>query len=155
AAEEDLARQLVKSLDAAQKADAVLAAAAPADIITTNQRQVAIQENRGIPYGSLRHDQQGLILVLIEHYAKAQAPELAQERLANLRRAGLDKVRFAWMGSLEKGQGHYYRVQGPTFLIEYDNTQNDANHIHSVWRDFNGDFGQDLLRDHVKSVAHN
>jgi len=154
AAEEDLARQLVTSLDAAQKAEAVLATTAPADIVTANQRQVAIQENRGIPYRKLRHDQQGLILVLIEQYAKAQTPELADERLTKLRRAGVEKIHFAWMGGLEKSQGHYYRVQGPTFLIEYDNTQNNANHIHSVWRDFNGDFGLDLLAMHYQASHH-
>ena len=61
---------------------------------------------------------------------------------------------LAWAGPLEKGAKHYYRVQGPTFLIEYDNTQNDGNHVHAVWRDFAGDFGRDLLREHVKGVAH-
>jgi hypothetical protein len=60
----------------------------------------------------------------------------------------------AWAGALEAGQGHYYRIQGPTFLVEFDNTQNNGNHIHSVWRDFSGDFGRDLLREHLRSVAH-
>jgi hypothetical protein len=63
--------------------------------------------------------------------------------------AGWDKVHFAWAGGLEKGQGHYYRIQGPTFLVEYDNTQNNANHIHTAWRDFNGDFGRDVLAEHL------
>ena len=70
------------------------------------------------------------------------------------RKAGLDKISFAWAGESERGKKHYYRVQGPTFLIEFDNTQNDGNHVHSVWRDFNGDFGRDLLGEHVKGVAH-
>ena len=82
------------------------------------------------------------------------AADIAADRVARLKKAGEDKIVFAWAGPVERGKKHYYRVQGPTFLIEYDNTQNDANHIHSVWRDFSGDFGQDLLRDHVKSVAH-
>ncbi|MEX2467161.1 MAG: DUF3500 domain-containing protein, partial [Gemmatimonadota bacterium] len=56
------------------------------------------------------------------------------------------------MGLIEVYASHYYRVQGPTFLIEYDNTQNGANHIHSVWREFEGDFGRDLLRDHIREV---
>jgi hypothetical protein len=68
--------------------------------------------------------------------------------------AGLANVRFAWLGETTRGKKHYYMVQGPTFLIEYDNTQNDGNHIHSVWRDFKGDFGQDILREHLKAVAH-
>jgi len=66
----------------------------------------------------------------------------------------MGKIRFAWLGELPQGKKHYYLVQGPTFLIEYDNTQNDGNHIHSVWRDFNGDFGRDILREHLKAVAH-
>ena len=62
--------------------------------------------------------------------------------------AGLDAVTFAWAGSLERGEGHYYAVRGPTFLLEYDNTQDDANHIHSVWRDLRRDWGGDLLAAH-------
>ena len=75
-------------------------------------------------------------------------------RLMKISTAGFDSVRFAWLGGLEKGEGHYYRVQGPTFLLEYDNTQNDANHIHAVWRDFEDDFGEDLLRQHYERVPH-
>ncbi len=74
--------------------------------------------------------------------------------MAKIKAAGMDKIRFAWMGEVEKGKKHYYSVQGPTFLIEYDNTQNNGNHIHSVWRDFNGDFGRDLLREHLKEIVH-
>ena len=82
------------------------------------------------------------------------AADIAAERMARLKKAGIDNITFAWAGGTEKGQKHYYRVQGPTFLIEYDNTQNDGNHIHSVWRDFNGDFGRDLLREHLKAQPH-
>jgi hypothetical protein len=74
--------------------------------------------------------------------------------LEKIRNTGFDQIKFAWMGGLEKGQGHYYRVQGSTFLIEYDNTQNDANHIHCVWRDFNGDWGQDVLAEHYRNSPH-
>ena len=79
------------------------------------------------------------------------AADIAEDRLARVRKAGVEKIAFAWAGDTERGKKHYYRVQGPTFLIEYDNTQNDGNHIHSVWRDFNGDFGRDLLREHLKA----
>ena len=78
---------------------------------------------------------------------------MAQARLARVK-ADLPRVKFAWMGGLEKGQGHYYRIQGSTFLIEYDNTQNQANHIHSVWRDFKGDWGKDLLAEHYRAAPH-
>src|SRR5436189_166820 len=79
-------------------------------------------------------------------------PDVAAERMDRVKKAGLDNTTFAWAGETEKGKKHYYRVQGPSFLIEYDNTQNDGNHVHSVWRDFNGDFGRDLLREHLKSA---
>jgi Protein of unknown function (DUF3500) len=82
------------------------------------------------------------------------ADDIAADRLTRIEKAGWDKVAFAWAGRLERGQKHYYRVQGPTFLIENDNTQDDGNHVHSVWRDFNGDFGEDLLREHVNGAPH-
>jgi hypothetical protein len=81
-------------------------------------------------------------------------PDLAAERTAKLQKAGIDKIAFAWAGPVDKGQKHYYRIQGPTFLVELDNSQNDGNHIHSVWRDFNGDFGRDVLREHIAAFHH-
>ena len=63
----------------------------------------------------------------------------------------MENIVFAWAGGLEKGEPHYYRVQGPTFLLEYANTQNNANHVHAVWRDFEGDFGRDLLKEHYQA----
>jgi hypothetical protein len=153
AAEEDLARALLNALNDEQRANAVLDAKAPPEILTGAEREAAIQEDRGIAYGDLDASQQGLLLSLIQEYAGAMPEEVARERIEKLRAAGLDKVKFAWMGGLEKGQGHYYRVQGPTFLIEYDNTQDDANHIHTVWRDFKGDFGLDVLKEHYRQHA--
>jgi hypothetical protein len=91
---------------------------------------------------------------ILDAYAGLMAPDIATDRLGKIKAAGLDNVAFAWAGSIERGQRHYYRVQGPTFLIEFDNSQNNGNHVHSVWRDFNGDFGRDLLRDHLKSSTH-
>ncbi|MGA2563516.1 MAG: DUF3500 domain-containing protein [Steroidobacteraceae bacterium] len=154
AAEEDLAWSLVKSLNSAQRAQAVLSAAAPADILTSNQRLAGIQEDQGIPYLKLDKEQQGTMLALIEEYLSAQPQVPAQARLEKIRNAGLERIKFAWMGGLDDGQGHYYRAQGSTFLIEFDNTQDNANHIHSVWRDFNGDWGEDLLADHYRRSPH-
>jgi hypothetical protein len=91
---------------------------------------------------------------VVDSYVSLMATDMADDRMAKLRKAGLGKITFAWAGTAEPGAKHYYRVQGPTFLIEYDNTQNDANHVHSVWRDFEGDFGRDLLRQHLSSAAH-
>jgi uncharacterized protein DUF3500 len=153
-AEEDLGRSLVKSLSAAQRAEAVLSTSAPDDIVTTNQRKAAIKEDQGLAYSQLSQDQQGTLLALIEEYLNAQPQAEARQRLDKIRQAGFDRIKFAWMGGLEKGEGHYYRVQGSTFLIEYDNTQNNANHIHCVWRDFNGDWGEDLLAEHYRNSPH-
>jgi len=117
-AEEDLARSLVKSLSAEQRAEVVLSATPPRDILTSNERKAAIQEDKGISYSKLGKDQQGTLLALIEEYLGAQPRAQARQRLDKIREAGFDQIKFAWMGGLEKGQGHYYRVQGSTFLIE-------------------------------------
>ena len=153
-AEEDLGRELVAALTAGQRATAVVSPTAPDDILTTNTRKAAIQANTGLTYAAMTPTQRGLLLALIDEYASAQPQALAAERVAKLKKAGLDGVTFAWMGGIEKGAAHYYRVQGPTFLIEYDCVQNGANHIHAVWRDFDGDFGVDLLEAHYKQAAH-
>ena len=153
-AEEDLGRSLVKSLSTAQRTEAVLSASAPGDILTSNQRKAAIQEDKGVAYSQLSKEQQGTLLALIEEYLGAQPHAQARVRLDKIRHAGFDQIKFAWMGGLERGEGHYYRVQGSTFLIEYDNTQNNANHIHCVWRDFNGDWGEDLLAEHYQNSPH-
>jgi hypothetical protein len=154
AVEEDLGRALVKSLTSDQSKKAIIGDKAPADILTANKRETGLLEEEGIFYSSLTQDQQGMLITLIREYANVQRPEMAKSRLDKIKKAGIDKVRFAWMGGLEKGEGHYYRIQGPTFLIEYDNTQNNANHIHTAWRDFKGDFGRDLIAEHYKSASH-
>jgi hypothetical protein len=146
--EEDLARSLLGSLSPAQRGEAILSGPAPADIITSSRRKAAILEDAGISYGHLTPEQQGTLLSLIREHAGTQAETEARRRLDGIRKEGLSRIKFAWMGGVQPGQGHYYRIQGPTFLIEFDNTQNEANHIHSVWRDFHGDFGADLLEMH-------
>ena len=154
AAEEDLARALLGTLTEAQRRQAVISADAPDDILTGDSRQAAIQADTGIAAAELTREQTGMLVALIDEYASAQPRALAQARLEKIRAAGLEQVKFAWMGGTARGERHYYRVQGPTFLIEYDNTQNDANHIHAVWRDFKGDFGQDLLAAHYANSPH-
>ena len=153
-AEEDLARALLQSLTESERAKAVVSTDAPDDILTSNARRAGIQADLGIAHADLSSEQRGLLLALIDEYASAQPKALAEARLTRIRTAGLGSVKFAWMGGLSRGRRHYYRVQGPTFLIEYDNTQNDANHIHAVWRDFNGDWGEDLLAEHLKNSPH-
>lgn len=154
AGEEDIARALLGSLSAEQRTACVTSDKAPADILTRMDREAAIQENTGLRFADMNEAQRGLLIDLINVYTSVQLPDVAAERVRKIRQAGMEEIRFAWMGGLEKGQGHYYRVQGPTFLIEYDNTQNNANHIHTVWRDFNGDFGRDVLKDHYRAHAN-
>ncbi|MEX2015880.1 MAG: DUF3500 domain-containing protein [Candidatus Hydrogenedentales bacterium] len=152
--EEDLGRRLLLALDDDQRAQAVVAEEAPRDILTSNQREVSMLADEGVAYAGMTEEQQGLLLTMLELYASVQPPDIARARLDAIREAGLDAVKFAWMGGTEEeGVGHYYRIQGPTFLIEYDNTQNDANHVHTVWRDFKGDFGRDLLNEHYAQHA--
>lgn len=154
ASEEDSARALVDLLDPAQRAVAIVQPEAPSDILTMVTPAVEPLAPAGIKMTALNPAQREALTRLIDVYVNTMAPDVAAERMARLKKAGFDNITFAWAGSTEKGKKHYYRVQGPTFLIEYDNTQNDGNHIHSVWRDFNGDFGRDLLREHVKGVPH-
>ena len=152
--EEDQARDLLASLNDAQRKAAKLSDEAPSDILTRAQRRVTLLEDFGVAHKDLDADQQAALWSIIEEYASAQPAPVAEERLAEVRHAGLDGIRFVWMGGEAQGEPHYYRIQGPTFLIEYDNTQGNANHVHSVWRDFAGDFGRDLLAEHYRQYDH-
>lgn len=154
AAEEDLARALLKSLSADQQKIAIFDTTAPKEVFTEAKRRVQALEARGITAGQLDKKQRAILMKLIEEYVNRVRPELAREDLKKIRKAGEDAIQFAWAGGIEKGEGHYYRVQGPTFLLEYDNTQNNNNHIHAVWRDFNGDFGADILGAHYQNEPH-
>jgi hypothetical protein len=93
-----------------------------------------------------------LLSQLIREYLNRHRPDVATEEWAKLEKEGMDKLHFLWSGGLEKGQPHYYRVQGTSFVIEYDNTQNEANHVHAVWRDFSHDFGRDVLKAHYEQA---
>lgn len=154
AAEQDAGRALVMALDEAQRTTAIIQGVAPNDIVTTTSVKVDPLSPVGIAASAMNAKQRELLMKLIQVYASHMTEDLAAARLAAIKKAGLDKIAFAWAGPVEPGQRHYYRVQGPTFLIEFDNTQNNGNHIHSVWRDFAGDFGRDLLREHVSGVKH-
>jgi hypothetical protein len=153
-AREDTARALLMALDPAQRTAATLADVAPNDIVTMTTIKIDPLSPVGLAASAMKPEQRSLLMKVVEAYTSPMAPDIASERMARLRTAGLDKMTFAWAGSAEVGQKHYYRVQGPTFLIEYDNTQNNGNHVHSVWRDFDGDFGRDLLREHVTNTPH-
>ncbi len=153
AAEEDLARALLSSLSDEQRAVAVVDPVAPPDVVLGPARQAADAGiPRGVSYAAMVPAQRAALLLLVEHFAHALAPEFAEVDLQRIRDAGLDAVVFCWMGSVEPGQGHYWRAQGPTFVVEYDCTQDGANHVHTVWRDFERDFGGDPLRAHYEAA---
>jgi hypothetical protein len=152
--EEDQARSLLASLNASQHASAMLSDEAPRDILTSSEREVAMLDDLGVSQNDLTPNQQATLWSIIEEYATAQPAMVANQRLDEIREAGLSNIKFGWMGGAERGEPHYYRIQGPTFLIEYDNTQGSANHVHSVWRDFRGDFGRDLLAMHYRRFQH-
>jgi hypothetical protein len=138
---EDRALRLYQALDERQKKEALLADTAPKDIRAANTPQPPTDSAVGVAYGDLNEDQRQLFRALVEVYAANMPPEVARAWLDEIKDAGTDSIRFAWFGPGDRLQPHAYRVQGPTFLIEFNNTQNGANHIHSVWRNMLGDFG--------------
>lgn len=149
--EQSLARALVQSLDEEQQAAAIIATQAPRDIITGNQRKVDKGEfdpAEGIAFDKLNESQQKQLLAIVRLYADKYRPKIIKEIESRKKIESGEGMFFAWAGGIEPGDKHYYRIQTPLFLFEYDNTQNDANHVHTVWRDFDGDFGEDLLRKH-------
>jgi hypothetical protein len=149
AAEEDLGRALIRMLPAERRQVALIRETAFADILTGNDREVKL-ELAGLPAADMTAEERQALRALIELYAGRLIESSSKDVLARVERAGFEKLRFAWAGGLEPGQPHYYRVHGPTLLIEYDDTQNDANHIHTVYRDLDRDFGGDLLRAHYR-----
>jgi hypothetical protein len=150
--EEDLGRSLYKALNEEQKKTALLPGDAPKEVLSEAQRKVTPLPEAGLPYTQLTGGQKGQLEALVSLYLGRMEADVSAAELEQIKTAGWDKVHFVWMGGEERGQPHYYRIQGPTFLIEYDNTQNNANHPHAVWREFNGDFGEDLLGAHFKAA---
>ena len=152
--EEELARGLLSALTPGERGAAVIDGIAPADILTGTAR---VADLRSVPIG-IRHADLGaprrsLLERLIRHYVERMRPDVAEAAWDRIVNAGLGDATFAWAGSDAPGRGHYYAVRGPTFVIEYDNTQNGANHIHAVWRDLDDDWGEDALAKHL-AAAH-
>ena len=193
---EDIARELVRSLDAEQLQAAHLSPAAPLDLMQSNRPRVldgvtfippplmmgqeltdaatAILRGRiralgytdehqealrfsmtpkGLPAGRMRPAQREILWQLIGEYINRMPDEIAEIESTQLRARAIEQVHFVWAGGLERHQAHYYRLQGTRFLVEYDCAQDNANHIHSVWRDPVNDFGADVLAQHY-AAAH-
>jgi uncharacterized protein DUF3500 len=146
AEEEDLARALMAALDAPRRAAAHFDSHTYGDIVTKNAARLSPLEPVGVKLMELGAAEQAKLLRLISAFAQHLRPELSDARLARVRAGGLDSIRFGWAGSLDRGKPFYYRIQGAGFLIELDNS--GGNHVHSVWRDFEGDWGRDVLREH-------
>ncbi len=151
--EQDLGRALALGMDDTQRKRMVIAAQSFGDIVAGPGRRESLTTPAGVPAGELTPAQREALMKLVEAYARNMRSEVAGEELRRLQEAGLERVHFAWAGPLDAGP-HYYRIHGPTLLVEFDNSQNDANHIHSVWHDPRNNFGTDLLRAHYDLSPH-
>jgi hypothetical protein len=151
AAEDDLGLAMIQSLDVTQRKVAIVEPTAYRDILTMASRKAALAgQPSGLSASKMNAKQFDGLMALVQEYARNVPGQLAERRKDQIQKAGKD-VYFAWSGGINHGDLHYYRVQTGSFLIEFDDTQNGANHIHSVWRDFNGDFGADLLKSHYET----
>jgi len=139
-AEEDIARQILKLCSPEQQKACWLDKAAPDDLRGGGVAQPETTAPVGLSADKMSDDQKKLLAELLNEYLKNMPADVVRERRARIEKAGIDKIHFAWWGDSEQHKRHYYRVQGPTFIIEYNNTQNNANHVHSMWRDMAGDF---------------
>ncbi len=154
AAEEDLAFELLHMLDPDQRARVTIAAQTFGDIVSRNDPTVRPIAVAGLPAAEMTIAQQRQLRRLLELYAGRMVDSSAYRQLLRIDDAGFERLHFAWAGAHEPGKPHYYRIHGPTVLVEYDNTQSGANHIHTVWRDLENDFGGDLLRRHYARQPH-
>ncbi|MFA6947263.1 MAG: DUF3500 domain-containing protein [Pedobacter sp.] len=152
--EEEFGFLLLNSLDEKQLKIARFSENAPSDIITGNKRKASLLDPSGIKFSDLNEAQKKIFLKLMDVYMRNYAAEFSEKFLRKIKNAGLDHLHFAWAGSLKPGSGHYYRIQGNSLLIEYDNTQNNSNHVHTVVRDLTNDFGDDVLQGHYQQHKH-
>jgi hypothetical protein len=154
AAEEDLGFELLQMLDPEQRARATIAAQSFGDIVTSNDPTVKPMAFVGLPAAEMTLDQQRQLRRLLDVYARRMADSPASSQLKRIEDAGFGRLHFAWAGAHQPRNPHYYRIHGPTVLVEYDNSQGSGNHIHTVWRDLENDFGGDLLRKHYARQPH-
>ncbi len=150
--EEAMAYKLLNSLSKEQLVKAIFSKRALPDIITRNNSKVDPMKPKGIAASELTEQQQLLLFELINEYISSAPEKFAKLRMQKLKSEHLNTLYFGWAGSTTVNKPHYYCIQGSSFLIELDNTQNNANHIHSVWRDFDGDFGRNLLKEHYEQA---
>ncbi len=170
--EEDLARALLVSLGSDGQAKAIFDKQAPYDILTLADKRAKLEGSpQGIPASALSDAQYDALLGVIAEYATVMPPRIAAARMKTAKQTPRDELFFGWAGDIDRPEaqpieigskttenrhlaGNYYRIQSPTFLIEFANTQNQSNHSHAVWRDFDGDFGMDVLAAHFRGAGH-
>ena len=149
--EEHLARDLLASLDGEQKKVAIISADAPDDILTRNVPHISNEvQIQGLQLEDMTTSQHDVATKLLDVYITRLPVSMANAQRKKIESTSLDTAAFAWAGGVNRGEGHYYRLLGATFLAEYDCTQNQANHIHAVWRDLTNDFGSDILKKHYQ-----
>ncbi len=153
--ETELGFELINSLAETQRIIAMISDVAPAEIISGNSRKAVPLVPEGIAFNALNTDQQTLFLKLLDVYVKNYAFGFSKKLMEKIKQAGIENLHFAWAGSLKPGTANYYRIQGPMLLIEYDNTQNNANHVHTTVRDLNDDFAEDILKEHYEKEHKN
>jgi len=151
---EDLARQLMASLTDEQRRTAIIAERSFGEIVASPGRERDLGQPTGLALSAMDGTARNLVEALIDRFVGTLAPDLATAQKQRVIEQELGRFRFAWAGTLSSGQAHYFRVHGPVTLIEHDNTQNNANHVHSVWRDLTADFGNDALADHYRRERH-
>jgi hypothetical protein len=153
--EEDLGRALIQMLPPEKRTAAIIKDQAFDEILTRNDPKVASLATEGLAAADMSKEERAQLRRLLELYIARMNADSARDQWARIDRAGFEKVHFAWAGGTETGAPHYYRIHGPTVLIEYDDTQNNANHIHTVYRDLERDLGGDVLRAHYRIDSHN
>lgn len=153
-AEDDMGLELVNSMSSEQRIKAIFSTQSYYEIVTSNSTEVGPLSPVGIKMLELNKDQQNHLKELITEYLSTMPEAIAKKRMEQIENESFDQIRFGWAGATELGKGHYYRIQGMSFLIEFDNTVGNANHIHTIWRDFDGDFGKDIIKEHYLEDSH-
>jgi hypothetical protein len=122
--------------------------------LTRNQAAVEFIPNNGISFLQLKTNQKKQLKKIIYLHLDRMEKPVSQKAQQLLENEDWNNITFSWAGKMKKLKAHYYRIQGQKFLIEYDNSQNNGNHIHAVWREFDGDFGKDLIKEHYLKEGH-
>ena len=148
-AREDLGFELMNNLDKGQTSTATIYGEAPYDILTYNASRVSLPPEEGLPASKMNDTQKEILRSLVKVYVNQVRSDMANDKWARLEAEGFDGLHWAWGGPTVEGKAHYYRIHGGNFVVEFDNRQNGANHIHSVWRDVENDFANDVLREHL------